>query len=194
MSEFTLHIGPMKSEKTKALIGALKKFSYAGYDVIGIKPGAELRDDGIASRNGERYDAITLEELGEWPTRFALDDVEVIGVDEMFMFDAEDAYGNVMKWREAGKIVVGATLDLSAMGKPMTTYTRLLQAGPKVVQHEAVCVSESCGDMHARFTQIRDLKTNNVIREGLAELVPEDPQNPKYAYNPVCFDCFYYAD
>lgn len=193
MSEFTLHTGCMMSGKSEALIGDMKKFSYAGYDVVGLKPGAELRDAGIKSRNGERLEAYTLAELGEWTTKFALDEVDVIGVDEIFMFDADDAYDSVMQWREQGKVVLAATLDLSGMGQPMTTYTKLLEAGPKLVQHEAVCTGDDCSDMHARFTQIRSAETNEVIRDGLPELVPEDPDEPKYAYNPVCFDCFHFS-
>ncbi len=192
--EFVLHVGPMMSGKSAALISDMKKYTYAGYNVIGLKPGAELRDDGIASRNGEKIRAYSLQELSEWTARFALDDVDVIGVDEAFMFEADDAYKCVQQWRSKGKVVLAATLDLSGMGKPMSTYTKLLEAGPKVQQHEAVCAGDDCSDMNARFTQIRNAQTNEVIREGLPEIVPEDPSNPQYLYNPVCWDCFYIED
>lgn len=89
-SEFKLILGPMASGKSRTLITELEKFEYAKKRVVTIQPEKNVRDTQIESRNGLKRDAIKLARLGDFTLQCSLDDVDVIGIDEAFMFEAKD--------------------------------------------------------------------------------------------------------
>jgi thymidine kinase len=194
MSEFTMYVGPMFSGKSRALLLEMQRKETEGLNVVGLKPMAEIRDAGIESRNGLRRDAIAVKKLGEAALNPAVRQADAIGIDEIFMFntDVQDTYKTVEIWLRSGKIVLAASLDLSGMGKQMSVVTALSELGPKTLTcTEAICNTEHDEPVTATHTRIYDINTNVAIREGLPELVPQDPINPKYGFSPACRDCFF---
>lgn len=184
--EFTLILGPMASGKSGTLITQLKKYEIANKKVVAIQPEANVRDEeGLASRVGLNHEALRLQSLRELAGRISVDAVDVIGVDEIFMFEEKDAKESVSEWLSCGKVVVAAALDISAMGRMPDTVKGLLELAPDVVFEKAVC--KGCDEMDARFTQIIDLASGEPIREGLPDVVPDDGT---YGYRPVCRSCF----
>jgi|GEM_PF-3571297 len=192
-----MFVGPMASGKSRALLQEMEACEAEGYSVVGIKPMAEVRDAGLESRNGLRRDAISLRKLGEIalePVRSAIEQADVVAVDEIFMFneDIEDTYRTAESLLRARKTLVAASLDLSGMGKQMSVVTALLGLGPTTVTcTEAICDTPHQEEVPATHTSIYDLKTKVPIRDGLPELVPQDPNNPVYGYSPACRDCFF---
>ncbi len=197
MSEFKMFVGPMASGKSRALLQEIEAYEARGCNVVGVKPLVERRDAGIVSRSGLRREAISLQRLGEMaldPVRSAIEQADVVAVDEIFMFneDIDDTYKTAESLLRARKTLVVASLDLSGMGKQMSVVSALLGLGPTTVTcTEAICDTPHESDTPATHTRIYDTNTKASIRDGLPELVPQDPANPTYGYSPVCRDCFF---
>lgn len=172
----------MASGKSRTLITELEKYEYAGRRVETIQPDRNVRDKQIESRNGLKRDAIKLVRLGDLAMTHNMDELDVVGIDEAFMFEAKDAKTSIANMLQMGKIVVAASLDVMANGSMPDTVISMLELAPDVSYEQAVCTSKGCGDMSARMTLIYDLETGEQIIN-LPDVVPDDGQ---YGYRPVC--------
>lgn len=183
--EFTLFMGPMASGKSSHLVTELDKYSIAGEQVVGVNPELNQRDASLESRNGLRFDAVKTRKLGAIAVDEQLKSADVVGVDEIFMFEPDDAKETVTHWLSQNKIVLASTLDISAMGRMPDTVTALLELSPEIQQTQAVC--ETCSSLDGRFTLIYDRETDSPIRSGLPDVVPDDGV---LKYQPACRPCF----
>lgn len=183
--EFKLILGPMASGKSRTLITELEKFEYANKNVITIQPDKNVRDTHIESRNGLKRDAIKLKQLGDLAISVSLEEVDVVGIDEAFMFEAEDVKASITQLLSMGKIVIASSLDIMANGRMPDTVVSMLELAPEVSYEQAVCTG--CDEMDARMTAIFDKETGNQITD-LPDVVPDDGT---YDYRPVCRTCYF---
>ena len=189
-----IYKGCMASGKSNAIINRANELELRRLYVACIKPDFEVRDDGIESRDSARRDAIGVESLGKAALIETVDRADVVVVDELFFFNdrlLQDSVDTIGQWLTDKQLVVAATLDYSAMGRLMSVYEAVVERyDPQIID----CVEAECRNheevVQATRTQILERATGTVIRDGLPELVPEDPSQPTYTYNPVCLDCF----
>jgi thymidine kinase len=189
-----IYKGCMASGKSNAIIERANELEANGLTIACIKPDFEVRDNGIESRNSARRDAIPVESLGKAALIDAVDEADAVVVDELFFFNGdllEDSIDTINSWLERKRHIVAATLDYSAMGRLMTVYEAVVGSFDPVLID---CTEAECRDhdnpVQATRTQIIEKSTGAIIRDGLPELVPEDPKHPIYTYKPVCVDCF----
>jgi thymidine kinase len=175
---FTVILGPMKSNKSHDLLGRMSPYEFTDLTVVKVQPEANVRDEGIRSRLGINATALAVKSLHEITQPF-----DVIGIDEVHMFDEQDA-DVIDTWLHEDKDVIASGLDLDYQGKMMPLIIRLLELKPdNLIQKKSVC--EVCKSYDARFTQI--LRSNVPVLSGLPPVVPEDGT---YDYQPRCRGCF----
>jgi len=176
----TLILGPMKSGKSFELISYFAPLKYTDIPFALYQSAKDVRNADIWSRNGTAIKAKKVHDLSE-----ALKgDAKVIGIDEMHMFDKEnaDVIEELLK-REVRVIVAG--LDMSYRGNMFDIIRRLLELGPSEIKYrKAVC--EMCRSPEAIYTQLFDDK-GQPLHGGAPEVLPEDGT---YTYKPVCRKCF----
>ena len=108
---------------------------------------------------------------------------DIVGVDEVHMFDEKEA-DVIEELLKRGTKVVVSGLYADYRGKMYDIVRRLFELGPKQVTFKrAAC--EVCKKPDAVFTQILD--ENGPILGGLPPSIPEDGT---YTYKPVCRHCF----
>jgi thymidine kinase len=174
----TLITGPMKSGKSLELIARVAPYEFARKRVIYIQPKRDTREEGISSRLGLNTKAERVASLRNIKT-----DADVIGIDEVHMFDAEDA-DIVERWLKDGKEVLASGLDLDYRSQLTPMVKRLIELGPELtISKPAVC--EVCLQYTAAFTQI--LQKGKPVLDGLPAIVPEDGT---YVYEARCRNCF----
>ncbi len=171
-------LGPMKSGKSLELIGQMAPYEFTDGQVLYVQPAANVRDKGIRSRSGATIDAIVVKSLGDITTPF-----DVIGIDEIHMFDAKDAQF-IDKWLLDDKLVFISGLDLDYRGKMPAIVRRLLELKPEKLIHK-LSVCDVCRQYRGQFTQI--LKDDEPVVSGLPIVVPEDGT---YVYQARCRTCF----
>lgn len=174
----TLITGPMKSGKSLELIARIAPYEFADKRVMYVQPKKNVRDDGISSRSGLKVNAVKVDSLSEITNGF-----DVIGVDEINMFDESDA--KIIKaWINDGKEVFICGLDLDYRANLIPIVARVLELKPNtVILKNAVC--DTCKHYDAQFTQI--LHNGEPVLGGLPTITPEDGT---YAYEPRCRTCF----
>lgn len=195
--QIEIYSGCMASGKSKAIIRRAGELDKKGLAVVCLKPDFEVRDNGIESREGVQRDALSVQSLGKAALEQEVEQSNVVVIDEVFFFNGElldDTVDTIANWQNNGKWVIAATLDYSAMGERMTVYQALME---RLDVLEVPCLEAMCSyeENHstitpANRTQIINRLNGEPIREGLPELVPEDPANP-LDYKAVCSDCFY---
>lgn len=175
---FTLILGPMKSSKSSELLSRMSPYEHTDQKVLYVQPEANVRDTGIRSRLGISTAALNVQSLHDVDSDF-----DVIGIDEVHMFDEQDHHV-IDRWLNEGKIIIASGLDLDYRGKMMPIIIRLYELKPdKLITNKAVC--DSCKKYDARFTQI--LQNGVAIHSGLPHVVPEDGT---YEYQARCRNCF----
>lgn len=184
--EFTLILGPMASGKSIALIAELDRYTHAHKKVLTVHSKLNVREEDVGSRIGLSRKAVKVEKLSDLSREFNMDEVDVIGVDEMLMFDPEDSFETIKNWLLEGKIVVASSVDMLGNGSMSKTVKRLLELVPDVQYERAVC--EECDAIDARFTKILKQDGGLIDRKTLPDVVPQDGT---YIYRPVCRECFY---
>lgn len=175
---YTVILGPMKSGKSLELIAQVAPYEHTDQEVLYVQPEANVRDRGIQSRLGVNVTALSVASLHDVNQHF-----DVIGIDEVHMFQQEDA--NVIEsWLHQNKNIVTSGLDLDYRGKLLPIVVRLLELKPEqLISKISVC--DVCKEYRAPYTQI--LNDNIPILSGLPSVVPEDGT---YAYEARCRDCF----
>ena len=175
----TLIIGPMKSGKSLELIARLSPYEYTGSKILLLQPSHNIRDTSVESRSGLKKKARKVTSLQE--VSDATEDV--IGIDEVNMFPAEDAQV-LKKWLLEGKRLVVSGLDLDYRARMLPIIAEIYQLKPELVI-DRIAVCELCKSYKARFTQV--VANGTIVRSGLPSLLPEDGT---YLYRPVCRPCY----
>jgi thymidine kinase len=175
----TLILGPMKSGKSLELIARVAPYEFAKKKVIYVMSKKDKRPGGLSSRIGVDTKAIRVDSLKEINNGF-----DVIGIDEVFMFDNSDSK-QIENWLAEGKDVVVSSLDLDYSATMMPMIKKLLELKPeKVINKMAVC--EVCHKYKAQFTQI--LNKGIPVTRGLPYIVPEGASH-NYEYQARCRNC-----
>jgi len=175
---FVFITGPMKSGKSLELIARVEPFKFANKKILYLQPKKNVRESNITSRLGIDAEALVIGSLAEVDHDF-----DVVGIDEIHMFDARDA-SILEKWIHAGKDVFISGLDIDYQGKMIEVVQRVLELSPdSVLTKHAVC--EVCHQYDARFTQI--LKGDEPVLEGISPVTPDDGT---YQYETRCRTCF----
>jgi thymidine kinase len=135
--------GPMFSGKSEELIRRLKRARIARQRVACYKPDIDLRyhRTSIASHSAQTHEAATVatvERLREdlYPK---LDEVDVVGIDEVQFFDA-GILPLAMELIALGKRVLMAGLDTTFANEPFGPVPNLMAVADKVTKLSAVCM------------------------------------------------------
>lgn len=174
----TLILGPMKSGKSLELIARVAPYEFANQRVLYLQPKANVRDQGIRSRLGVDTKASSIGSLQEAPHNY-----DVIGIDEVHMFDAQDL-GVIEAWLHKGKSLFISGLDLDYRGRMPKIIKRLLELKPEAVVYK-IAACDICKQYQAQFSQI--LRHGKPVTSGLPVIVPEDGT---YVYQARCRTCF----
>lgn len=179
MSDLILILGPMKSGKSFEVINHFAPLKYTDITYGLYHSARNVRDGGVWSRNGVELEAKKVHSLKE----ILQDDVQVVGIDEVHMFEEKDAYAIEELLKRGTKVIISG-LDTSHNGRMFPIIMRILELGPtEVIYKKAVC--EICKDPNAVYTQI--LKNLKPVLEGLQVVVPDDGT---HQYKSVCRTCF----
>lgn len=168
----------MKSGKSLELLARMSPYEFTDQKVLYVQPKANVRDTGIRSRIGVNTEALVVKSLSEIAEPF-----DVIGIDEIHMFDKQDVKV-IEKWIRANKLVFAVGLDLDYKGKLMPIITKLIELKPEKLIHK-ISVCDSCRQYSGQFTQI--LQNNKPVLSGLPVVVPDDGT---YQYEARCRSCF----
>ncbi len=169
----------MKSGKSFDLISYFAPLRYTDIPHILYQSSRNVRDEHISSRNGVIIEAKKISSLKESLEK----DFNVVGIDELHMFDPADV-AVVAQLLNKGVKVVAAGLDLDYRGKMFEVVKNLLELGPKEVKYKrAVC--EICRQPSAVYSQV--FNKGVPITEGMPPVIPDDGT---FTYQPVCRNCF----
>jgi len=135
--------GPMFSGKSEELIRRLKRARIARQRVACFKPDIDLRyhRTSIASHSAQTHEAVTVpntERLREalYPQ---LDEIEVVGIDEVQFFDPA-IIPLAVELIALGKRVLMAGLDTTFAAEPFGPVPNLMAIADKVTKLSAVCM------------------------------------------------------
>ena len=153
--------GPMFSGKSEELIRRLKRARIARQRIACFKPDIDLRyhRTSIASHSEQTHEATTVanvERLREalYPQ---LDDVEVIGIDEVQFFDA-GIVPLAVELIALGKRVIMAGLDTTFAAEPFGAVPNLMAIADTVSKLSAVCMVCGAAAIHTqRLGQSQEL-------------------------------------
>ncbi len=177
--ELILILGPMKSGKSFDLISDFMTLEYTNIPFGLYQSARNVRDENIWSRNGLELKAEKINSL----SRILKKNLEIVGIDEIHMFDEKEieTIGELLKKNIK---IIASGLDTDYQGKIFPTIKKLLELGPKKIKYKrAVC--EICKNPDAIYTQV--YKNNKPILNGLPNVIPD---NGIYTYKPVCRNCF----
>lgn len=168
----------MKSGKSLELIARVAPYEFAKKQVLYIQPARNVRDSGVSSRLGLNIKARKVNSLKQVSEKF-----DVIGIDEVHMFSAQDVQ-LIKKWLQNGKIIVISGLDIDYKGRMMAVIKKILELKPDYLITK-VSVCETCHEYAATYTQV--LHKGEAVTQGLPAVVPDDGT---YSYEARCRDCF----
>jgi thymidine kinase len=178
--DLTLIIGPMKSGKSLEMISYLSHLQYTNIPFQVYQPIRDVRNETVCSRTGISINCQKIASLNDIPS----DDLKVVGIDEIHMFDENDVESIKGLLNKGVKVYVSG-LDMDYKGEMFGIIKKLMELGPKEVKFKkAVC--EICKEPTAVYTPI--FKDGKIIMDGLPSVVPEDGT---YSYVPVCRKCFH---
>jgi thymidine kinase len=134
-----LHIGPMFSGKSSALITAVHRYSIINKKVAIIIPKEFFDDDKHESHNGLNFTAIPTDKLSNFP----INNIEIIAIDEAHVFT--DLYSSVKSFVEVhNKHVIVAGLITSFNRNAFEQVLQLAVIADKITHYTAYCVQ--CND------------------------------------------------
>ena len=148
--------GPMFSGKSEELIRRLKRVQISGKKFLLFKPAIDDRYDTkhVVSHDQRRLEAITTATdavaVLEIESIVRSEDPEVIGFDEIWMYDPA-IVSAVMKFVNDGRRVVAAGLDTSFRGEPFPVMADLLARADYADKLKAICMK--CRRSEAVMTQ-----------------------------------------
>lgn len=144
--------GSMFSGKSEELIRRLRRGIYAKQKVVVFKPTIDDRyhKEKVVSHDGNEIEAINISTSREILNQ-DLDDVDVIGIDEVQFFDGE-IVNIVEQLAKNGHRVVVAGLDMDFRGEPFEPMPKLLAVSEQVTKLQAVCAV--CGSPSSRTQRL----------------------------------------
>ena len=144
--------GSMFSGKSEELIRRLRRGIYAKQKVIVFKPAIDDRyhKEKVVSHDGNEIEAINISTSREILNQ-DLDNVDVIGIDEVQFFDGE-IVNIVEQLAKNGHRVVVAGLDMDFRGEPFEPMPKLLAVSEQVTKLQAVCAV--CGSPSSRTQRL----------------------------------------
>ncbi|MHA4769591.1 thymidine kinase [Staphylococcus capitis] len=144
--------GSMFSGKSEELIRRLRRGIYAKQKVIVFKPAIDDRyhKEKVVSHDGNEIEAINISTSREVLNQ-DLDNVDVIGIDEVQFFDGE-IVNIVEQLAKNGHRVVVAGLDMDFRGEPFEPMPKLLAVSEQVTKLQAVCAV--CGSPSSRTQRL----------------------------------------
>jgi len=135
--------GPMFSGKSEELIRRLKRARIARQRVSCFKPDIDLRyhRTSIASHSSQTHEAVTVATVEDLRAALfpQLDEVEVVGIDEVQFFDPA-IIPLSMELVALGKRVLMAGLDTTFNNEPFGPVPALMALADKVTKLSAVCM------------------------------------------------------
>jgi thymidine kinase len=138
--------GPMFSGKSEELIRRLKRARIARQRVVCYKPDIDLRyhRTAIASHSSQTHEAETVPTTEHLRRSLLpqLDEVDVVGIDEVQFFD-EAIIALAVELVHLGKRVVMAGLDTTFTAEPFGAVPALMAIADEVAKLSAVCMT--CG-------------------------------------------------
>ena len=142
----------MFSGKSEELIRRLRRGIYAKQKVIVFKPAIDDRyhKEKVVSHDGNEIEAINISTSREILNQ-DLDNVDVIGIDEVQFFDGE-IVNIVEQLAKNGHRVVVAGLDMDFRGEPFEPMPKLLAVSEQVTKLQAVCAV--CGSPSSRTQRL----------------------------------------
>ena len=134
------------------MISRLRRGIYAKQKVIVFKPAIDDRyhKEKVVSHDGNEIEAINISTSREILNQ-DLDDVDVIGIDEVQFFDGE-IVNIVEQLAKNGHRVVVAGLDMDFRGEPFEPMPKLLAVSEQVTKLQAVCAV--CGSPSSRTQRL----------------------------------------
>lgn len=170
MGRIEVITGPMFSGKTTELLRRLERYIIAGKTCVLLKPAIDTRKQPIRfSSPRATVEIPPLVYQGESPVP---PDVSVIALDEAQFFQ-EGVIRDIIRWRDEGKTVLIAGLDMDFHRRPFGYMGQIMAVADSVTKLTAVC---RCG-AEAPFTQ-KLTAGENIIEVG-------DEQ-----YVAVCGECY----
>lgn len=144
--------GSMFSGKSEELIRRLRRGIYAKQKVVVFKPAIDDRyhKEKVVSHDGNEIEAINISTSREVLNQ-DLDNVDVIGIDEVQFFDGE-IVNIVEQLAKNGHRVVVAGLDMDFRGEPFEPMPKLLAVSEQVTKLQAVCAV--CGSPSSRTQRL----------------------------------------
>lgn len=175
-AKLTIHTGSMFSGKTEGLIRDLKRYQYAKRKVQVFKPSKDDRYSitSIVSHSGEIIEAIAIEDIRDIMKHLSAD-TEVIGIEEITLFNQTYILNVVNALLEMGIVVTVAGLDMDFRGKPFGVMPQLMAMAETPNKYRAVC--SECGDDAWCSYRLSDNKELVVVGE-------------KDEYTPLCRQCY----
>jgi thymidine kinase len=116
-------------------------------------------------------------------------DIEVIGIDEAFMFeDPQDFRDTVELWLHENRRVIASSLDVLGNQTVPPVVSKLLELAPRIRQYESSC--DYCKDEEAEaiFTIITDEFGSPIPKDKLQDILVEGEQTVEYT--PACRPCY----
>jgi thymidine kinase len=164
----TVIVGPMFSGKTTELLRLLTRYKMAGYTVALLKPSIDKRysEREVVSHDGLKMEALAVEPnySGLEEALRKLEDVEVIGIDELQFFEPDMKIVELILRVSLEKRVFVAALNLDFRGEPWEVVKELLPRADDVVSLQAVCTyvdpktGKRCGAPATRTQRLIDGK------------------------------------
>jgi len=153
--------GPMFSGKSEELIRRLKRARIARQRVACYKPDIDLRyhRTAIASHSEMTHDATTVATTAHLKAELLprLDEVDVIGIDEVQFFDA-GILALAVELVHQGKRIVMAGLDTTFAAEPFGPVPNLMAIADEVTKLSAVCMTCGAPAIHTqRLGQSQEL-------------------------------------
>jgi len=145
MGRIEVITGPMFSGKTTELLRRLERYIIAGKTCILLKPSVDTRKQPIRFSSPRATVEISpLVYQGDSPAP----DVSVIALDEAQFFK-EGVVRDIINWRDEGKTVLIAGLDMDFYRRPFGYMGQIMALADSVTKLTAIC---KCG-AEAPFTQ-----------------------------------------
>ena len=136
-------VGPMFSGKSEELIRRLKRARIARQRVACYKPDIDLRyhRTSIASHSDQTHEACTVTSVEHLKAALfpQLNDIDVIGIDEVQFLDA-DIIPLIVDLVHLGKRIILAGLDTTFNAEPFGPVPALMAIADEVAKLSAVCM------------------------------------------------------
>ena len=137
--------GGMYSGKSSELIRRVNRAQYARKKVQLFKPALDGRYHAtqVVAHDARNHVATAVEHVTAIPD-LTLAETDIVAIDEIQFFDAQDTIAVVNKLLAAGKKVIVSGLDMDFAGRPFGAIPHLLAIADEIDKLRAICIQ--CGE------------------------------------------------